>query len=113
MLDSSLDYQNNIYANVRQIDAKITFTVNGSSDVYDDTYITQMRIIEEMNTQNESLPSNELQVTLDNTSGTFDFLSMSNMHRIIASRPKIAVKLGLHVDKPTWDIFGAKKWSEL
>jgi hypothetical protein len=101
MLSCSTDYQNNIYANMRQINARITFTINESTNVYDDTYITQMTILEEMSTLNDSIPSDELHVTLDNTNGTFDFFNMSNMHQIIAQRPKIFVELGLIVPVST------------
>jgi hypothetical protein len=97
MLSCSTDFENNIYANTRQLDARITFTINGTSTIYDDTYITKLTILEEMSTLNDSIPSNELQVTLDNTSGTFNFLNMSNMQQIIAQRPKIFVEMGLHI----------------
>lgn len=113
MLDSSTDYQNNIYASIRQINGRITFTINGSPTVYDDTFITQLSLVEEMSTLNDSIPSDELQVTLDNTNGTFDFLNMSNMNQIIAQRPKIDVEMGLVISNPTWDILGSKNWSEL
>lgn len=95
MLPSTTDYQDNIYANGRQINSRITFTINGSTNVYDDNYITQMTILEEMSTLNDSIPADELQVTLDNTGGTFNFLNLSNMHQIIAQRPKIVSELGL------------------
>jgi hypothetical protein len=95
MLNSSTDYQANIYASIRQISARITFTINGTSTVYDNTYITQLTLSEEMSTLSDSIPSDELQVTLDNTTGTFDFLNMSNMYQIIASHPSIFVELGL------------------
>lgn len=95
MLSSSVNYQNGVYANERQINARINFTINGTTNVYDDTFITQLTILEEMSTLNDSLPSDELQVTLDNTGGTFNFLNLSNMHQIIAQRPKIEVELGL------------------
>lgn len=115
MLDSSVDYQNSIYANSRRIDGRITITMNGTSNVYDDSYITQMTISEEMSTLNDSLPSDELQVTLDNTSGIFDFLNMSNMNKIIAKRPKIEVELGIEIPttSPTWSSIGDSKWSDL
>jgi hypothetical protein len=73
MLDSSTDYQSAIYANSRRIDARITFTQGGVSNVYDDNYITQVSLVEEMSTLNDSIPSDELQVTLDNTSGILFF----------------------------------------
>lgn len=101
MLTCSSDYINAIYADARQINGRITFTVNGSSNVYDDNRITQMTILEELSTLNDSIPSDEIQVTLDNTDGTFNFLNLSNMHQIIAQRPSIKAELGLIVNKVT------------
>lgn len=106
MLASSVGYQSAIYANTRQIDARITLTMNGTSNVYDDTYITQLTVAEEMSVLNDSIPSNELQVTLDNTSGTFNFLNISSMNQIIAKRPKIFVEMGLHIS-------GGVEWQPL
>lgn len=115
MLDSSVDYQKAIYANSRKIDGRITFTINGTSTVYDDSYITQMSIVEEMSTLNDAIPSDELQVTLDNTSGIFNFFNLSNMNQIIAQRPKIEVELGLEVNTTaaTWSSIQYSKWSDL
>lgn len=97
MLTSSTAYQSAVYADIRQFDARITFTINNQSTVYDDSYITQLNVVEETSVLNDSIPSNEVQVTLDNTSGAFNFLNLSNMNQIIASRPKIFVELGLHI----------------
>jgi hypothetical protein len=97
MLDSSKDYQSAIYAPSRRIDARITFTKDGISNVYDDNYITQITLVEEMSTLNDSIPSDELQVTLDNTGGLFDFLNFSNMNQVIAQRPSIQLEFGLEI----------------
>jgi hypothetical protein len=97
MLDSSKDYQSAIYAPSRRIDARITFTQGGTSNVYDDNYITQVTLVEEMSTLNDSIPSDELQVTLDNTGGLFDFLNFSNMNQVIAQRPSIQLEFGLEI----------------
>jgi hypothetical protein len=93
MLDSSTDYQSAIYANSRRIDARVTFTQGGTSSVYDDNYITQVSLVEEMSTLNDSISSDELQVTLDNTSGILYFLNSSNMNQIIAQRPLLNLSL--------------------
>lgn len=103
MITSTTAYQNGIYADVRQINAKIIFTMNGSSKTYLDDYITQLTIVEEMSTLNDSLPSDEFQVTLDNTGRDFDFLNLSNMQQIIGSRPKIEVFFGLVIN-------GVEEW---
>lgn len=62
---------------------------------YDDNTIMSMRILEEMSTLNESLPSNELQLMMDNSNGDFDLLNFTNMQQIIASKPTIQTELGL------------------
>jgi hypothetical protein len=74
--------------------------------VFNDNKIVRMKILEEMSTLNESLPSNELQLTLDNTEGEFDLLNVANMHEIIASKPVIKTELGLLLyELPETDIF--------
>jgi hypothetical protein len=103
MITSSTNYQNGIYADVRQINSKIVFTFNGTTTTYYDDYITQLTIVEEMSTMNDSLPSDELQVTLDNTDGRFNFLNLSNMQQIIAQRPQIDVSFGLVIN-------GVEEW---
>jgi hypothetical protein len=46
-----------------------------------------------MSTLNDSISSDELQVTFDNTGGIFDFLNFSNMNQIIA--PKTIYSTGI------------------
>jgi hypothetical protein len=115
MLDSSTDYQSAIYANSRRIDARITFTYQGESTVYDDNWITQITLAEEMSTLSDTIPSDELQVTLDNTSGTFNFLTLNNMNQIIASRPTITLEFGLEIplSQAYWNDFQSNTWSDL
>jgi hypothetical protein len=114
MLDSSTDYQSAIYAPSRRIDARITFTQGGVSNVYDDNYITQVTLVEEMSTLNDSIPSDELQVTLDNTGGIFSFLNFSNMNQIIAQRPTIKLEFGLEIPiTGAWNSVQDLKWSDL
>lgn len=95
MITVSNNYIENVYANVRQFNSRITFTLNGTATIYDDSWITYLDIVEEMDTLSDTLPSNQLNVTLDNTSGTFNFLNLANMQTIIASLPTIFVEMGL------------------
>ncbi|WEG14010.1 hypothetical protein PU629_06475 [Pullulanibacillus sp. KACC 23026] len=95
MINVSNDYKTNVYAPIREFVAKITFMLNGESTEYDDEWITYLDIVEEMDTLSDTLPSNQLTVTLDNTTGEFNFLNLANMQRIIASRPTIQVEMGL------------------
>jgi hypothetical protein len=114
MLDSSKDYQSAIYAPSRRIDARITFTKDGISNVYDDNYIAQITLVEEMSTLNDSIPSDELQVTLDNTGGLFDFLNFSNMNQVIAQRPSIQLEFGLEIPiTGSWNSVQNLKWSDI
>jgi hypothetical protein len=95
MLEVSQSFKDAVYAPVRQFESSIDFTLLGTTTTYDDDTIMKMNILEEMSTLNETIPSNELQVTLDNSDGAFNMLNLQNMQTIIASRPKIVVEFGL------------------
>jgi hypothetical protein len=94
MLEVSQKYKDAVYAPIRKITARIYFTLYETTTVYDSKIIS-LNLLEEMNTINDTLPSNELKVTLDNTAGDFNILKLSKMNEIIASRPKIEVEFGL------------------
>jgi hypothetical protein len=95
LLNVSSSFKDAVYAPIRQINSRIHFTFNGETKIYDDTYIISVNLLEEMNTINDTLPSNEITVRLDNTSGEFNFLTLQNMQEIIASRPKIKLEFGI------------------
>ncbi|RSD21083.1 hypothetical protein [Mesobacillus subterraneus] len=95
MLNVSNAFKEAVYAPIRKITARIHFTLNGSTKTYDDDFIIRASILEEMNTINETLPSNEAIVTLENTNGEFNILNLQRMQEIIASRPKIQMEFGL------------------
>lgn len=95
-IPTSGTYKNGIYANIRQIDAQIDFTFQGTKTTYDDARIISMNIVEEISTLNDTIPSDQLTLTLDNTDGNFNFLNLQNMQQIIASRPQIDVRFGLN-----------------
>ena len=95
MIDATTGFQINVYAPVRQFVGRVTITLFGETNIYDNETIIRMNILEEMSTLNESLPSGELQLTMDNSNGDFDLLNFQNMHQIIASKPKIVCELGI------------------
>ena len=95
MIDVTTGFQVNVYAPVRKFVGRVTITLEGVTKVYDNNTIIRMNMLEEMSTLNESLPSGELQLTMDNTNGDFDLLNFTNMHKIIASKPKIVCELGI------------------
>jgi hypothetical protein len=94
MLSVSKNFKESVYAPIRKFTARIHFTLNGVTKTYDDKIIS-LNLLEEMNTINNTMPSNEMKVTLDNTEGDFNMLKLENMDQIIASRPKIEVEFGL------------------
>lgn len=63
--------------------------------VYDDDGIMAMNIVEEMSILNETLPANQLDLTLDNSSGELDLVNFANMSQVIASKPVIKTELGI------------------
>lgn len=95
MLEVSQNFKDNVYAPIRQFNARVTLTLLGTTNTYDDDTIMRMNILEEMSTLNDTIPSNELQLTLNNLDGAFNVLSYQNMQQIIASRPKVVVEFGL------------------
>lgn len=95
MLEVSQSFKDTVYAPVRQFNSKITFTLLGTTTTYDDETIMKINILEELSTLNDTIPSNELQITLDNSNGAFNILNLQNMQQIIASRPKIVVEFGI------------------
>lgn len=97
-ITTSQAYKNNIYSSIRQIDSQIDFTFNGTKTTYGDERITKINIVEEISTLNDTIPSDQLTLTMDNTDGTFNFLNLQNMQSIIASRPQIDVRFGLYTD---------------
>lgn len=95
MLNASKAFKDAVYAPIRKITARIHFTLYDSTKTYDDDFIIKLSLLEEMNTINETLPSNEVIVTLDNTNGEFNILNLQRMQEIIASRPKIEIEFGI------------------
>lgn len=95
MLDVSTEFKNNVYAPIRQFDARVTMNLSGQSTVYDDSTIILIKALEEMSVLNETIPSNEIQVTLDNSDGSLNALRLDNIQQIISSRPTITTEFGL------------------
>ena len=102
MISSSEEYKSNILANSRQINSRVTITMdalnNGTPMEFGDERVISANIVEEVSVLNLTTPSNELSLVLDNTDNKFNFLNLGNMHTIIASRPTIKVEFGLVLD---------------
>jgi hypothetical protein len=101
MLITTTDYERKIFSQERRFKGRITFLMNGVTTVYDDDDIIKIRVLEEVSILSESVPSNELELILDNSSGEFDFLNLPNYYEIIASKPEIKVELGLVINETT------------
>lgn len=95
-ISTSLAYKNGVYAIPRQFDAQFDWTYNGTTTTYDDSRIISFNLVEEISTLNDTVPSDQLQLTIDNTDGAFNFLNIANMQSIIASRPRIVLRIGLN-----------------
>jgi hypothetical protein len=95
MIETTSEYRLNVYNDEREFKSRIKISMNGEEKEYGDETVIRMNILEEMNKLNESLPSNELSLTLDNSSGEFSFLNLSNMDQILSSKPTIETELGV------------------
>ncbi|MEH7503294.1 hypothetical protein V7152_14995 [Neobacillus drentensis] len=98
MLEVSASFKSNVYAPIRQFDSRVTITLLGNTTVYDDSKIISIHSLEEMSVLNDTLPSNEIQVTLDNSDGDFNVLNLNNIQQVISSKPVIKIEFGLVVD---------------
>lgn len=98
MIEVTNDYRKNVYAPIRQFNSKMIFTLDGTSTIFYDDKIMSFSITEEMNVINNTIPSNEISITMNNEAGDFNMLNYQNMFEIIASRPKIEVFCGLITD---------------
>lgn len=106
-ISTSTTYKNGIYTNGRQLDAQFDWTYNGTTTTYDDSRIISFNVVEEISTLNDTVPSDQLTLTIDNTDGAFNFLNLQNMQSIIGSRPTIALRCGLNeVNTPgdNWNV---------
>ncbi len=99
MLPSSNSYKSAVLAPSRQTNSRVTITMNalnnGNPQVFDDNRVISANIIEEISILNLTSPANQLLLTLDNTDNLFSFLTLNNIHTIIASRPSIKVEFGI------------------
>lgn len=95
-ISTSATYKAGIYANGRQIDAQFDWTYSGATTTYGDDRIISFDMVEEISTLNDTVPSDQLTLVIDNTDGAFNFLNTANMQTIIASRPKIVLRAGLN-----------------
>jgi hypothetical protein len=61
---------------------------------FDDT-VMRFNLLEDMSTLNDTLPANQLSLTLNNETGEFDLMNVESMLKILASNPEINVELGI------------------
>ena len=87
-----------LFTDYIELDMNIVFSATRQ---YLDDVIMKMNIVEEISVLNDAVPSNELQITLNNKSGDFDVITFNNITEVLANRPNILCELGLVYDKPS------------
>lgn len=81
-----------VFSNYAEL--QLDVVIDNHKVFYDDTVIS-FNLLEEVFVLNESVPSNELVLTMDNSNGDFDVLNFKNMFQILSTKPRIDVELGL------------------
>jgi hypothetical protein len=104
MLNPTPIYTEKVYATERQFNSRVFYTQNGVTTEYGDDKIVRANLIEEMSILNESMPSDELNITMNNEDGDFDFLNLQNMQEILASKPTLRWELGLTTSEEPLEI---------
>lgn len=74
-----------------------TVDLKTSRQYFDDT-VVRFNLLEDMSTLNDTLPANQLSLTLNNETGEFDFMNIESMLKILSSKPEIDMELGLVYD---------------
>lgn len=80
----------NSTARTDYVELLLTVTQTTTRTYYDDRVI-RANIVEEVDVLNLTAPANQLSLDLDNTDDFFNFLTLSNMATIIASKPKLTI----------------------
>lgn len=97
MLQVTSLFKNAIYAPIRKIIARMKFTLDGVTTTYGNEYLIKVNILEEMSITNDFLSSNIATIIIDNTNGSFSFLTLSDVDLIINKRPKIELEFALEI----------------
>lgn len=107
MIDTSADYKSFIYANERTCKSRVTITMplQATTTTYGDDTVIRMDILEEVRPLNDTLPSNEMSLTLDNSNGDFNYLNLANMNQIIGSKPTVSTELGVVIIQSSGELF--------
>lgn len=104
-IPTSTAYKNAIYGTSRAIHSQFDFTFQGTKTTYDDTRVISANIVEEVFPLNDSVPSNEITLTVDNTDNAFN-IPINDLPQVIASKPQIDFRFGLDLG-PVQTISGA------
>lgn len=99
----SAAYKQAVYAVSRTSTARFSFKMDGITTQYDATRIINLKVIEEMSIVTDTVPSNELSLTVDNTDNVFSFLNFTNVDAIIAKRPEITVDVAIKLEDDSYE----------
>lgn len=82
----------NIYTDYVELVVSVSQTTNRT---FDDSRIVSVDTVEETDILNITSPANQMTIKLDNTDNLFNFISLSNLQTIVASRPKFYLEFGV------------------
>lgn len=79
--------------------ARVTEVDFGVIKEYTGTQLINLNIIEEMDLVGDTIPSNELKFTIDNSDKSFNILNPNGFHRYLKERQEVTVEIGLEVNE--------------
>lgn len=113
MINASSTFQSMIYAQGRMVDGYFTISYNGIANTYTKTKIISIDITEEMSLSNDSVTSNSLTLTVDNSTGDFDMFT--NVSGSLTLKPVIQVWMGMNVgtgeEIAPMGVFDVNEWT--
>lgn len=90
--------------------ARITEIDFGTIQVYDGNKLMSVSLLEEMNVVGDTLPSNEIRFTIDNTDKTFNILNPQGYYRFLEKNQEVSLSIGLEVVPGTYEYVNIRRY---
>src|SRR5690606_31567317 len=90
--------------------ARITEVDFGVIKDYEDDKLIKLNIIEEMNIISDTIPSNEIKFTIDNSSREFNILNPEGFYRFLKERQEVKAEIGVEVAEDEFEFIPMGKF---
>lgn len=90
--------------------AKITEVDFGVVRDYENDKLIELSVIEQMNIISDTIPSNELKFTVDNSDRAFNILNPEGFHRFLKERQEVTALIGIEIEPDEFEYIEMGKY---